>query len=1353
MDTIKKIMFKYKIIIGILVFLIISFGIYLFVSAENDIYANQIEVSKASVSIEDGTPNNDGNFDSDDTPGNDSSINNKIVRSFDSIKYNITYNLGYKSNSTLADEEKTAEISRTVIIDVLLPKNVAADVKEGDTSNSEGYINKTIITIDKVEYTYYKFEVQGVAHALDSSSNKASITIDKINMKNDSKILPIIRIREKTDENYSDYKNGSTIGNTLELSEVKVSAKDNYNVKLYNGIVKGKESGNATLPIGIAVYIPSSTNKGIKGVQIPDTLSFNISIVPNPNDSSIVGLPTIDKYKKDGSDIIIPSLPDSYDNNDNGKVYIEKVEGKDNIFTLTYSGLTYHDRIINVGTDDNQNNVNYISTNALVVNTTRNTSKLDITYTISAIGLPNTDISTGNSITMLDNYTAFVGDYSTKVDFIDLKNIESSSSSEPVTTKPNSAVYNYNEEFYIQNKIDYGTIGDDLPNGLTNYLKIDNTAIKLLDVSNISEQDKDYYIEFSNQKNKPNYTLQYAVGEWNSNYFTVKSNAPSYCPTDLSKVSKEQLMNLYGGPCISENSSVKWYDSLSDAGDENEENLNKIIAVKLNITDKYETGLSTILRFKAKVQDNTSLIGNTYQVVARGMTEFNDEEFYMYDPADKNQIPVNLSKQSADISYSKTVYNNSTLTVTQSENPTGKFGNSIIVSSAKASIKEITVLDRDGNGSSRGTYYVGSSDPLEIDVKPTIYKSDMDATIDSATIDVYLPNSLVISPQVGDKMYSSTRSDTLTENGITHNYTVYTYTYTSDDIKYDNNSPSGTIPTLKIHANIGMNTVTDSNDSGLEAKVYSRIYGTVLPGNSETSIAINTPEKFRVGETSFNIKNNNAIGTLGVSSPTYIDPNGSYTYNMKAANIAEDNAELEMLYILPFNGDGVSNTNGSTFDGTLGSSIVGTLPQGYTVYYATDKSKTILSNEITSTSSVDWHEWTNYNTSVSGITAIKVVPSSGIKKGAYFLDNNGLTVKITTTGNKEGSIYYNIFYMLHKNSLLCDDYNESEECSKSETGLKTYNSNVSTTSVYNRSISGLVFQDDDYDGFSTYDEPKLSDVIVELYKTDATVSNSKKPLDVVSDNDKKVAESVTNSRGEYKFSGLTSGNYYVKYTFDCDKYTATEKNKQDSTLGDMSESDSDAVMQAGTCSAVSNILTLNNEKVNITHIDLGLRVRQIFDVTLNKYITNVKVNSNKGTQSYDYDNAKKVKIDVKNLRNTTFQVSYLIELENTKYFPGTIGNIIETIPDGMTFNPDLPQNKGWYESDGNLYYSDLSSTLLMPGEKHYVTIVLDLSTNSGGDYINFVATSDLRVKSIVNSFVELPEDTETTIDGSTEVGE
>ena len=48
--------------------------------------------------------------------------------------------------------------------------------------------------------------------------------------------------------------------------------------------------------------------------------------------------------------------------------------------------------------------------------------------------------------------------------------------------------------------------------------------------------------------------------------------------------------------------------------------------------------------------------------------------------------------------------------------------------------------------------------------------------------------------------------------------------------------------------------------------------------------------------------------------------------------------------------------------------------------------------------------------------------------------------------------------------------------------------------------------------------------------------------------------------------------------------------------------------------------------------------------------------------SYNYDKQTKVKIDVKNLKNTSFRVKYGIEIENTKYFPGTIGSIVETIP-------------------------------------------------------------------------------------------
>lgn len=81
----------------------------------------------------------------------------------------------------------------------------------------------------------------------------------------------------------------------------------------------------------------------------------------------------------------------------------------------------------------------------------------------------------------------------------------------------------------------------------------------------------------------------------------------------------------------------------------------------------------------------------------------------------------------------------------------------------------------------------------------------------------------------------------------------------------------------------------------------------------------------------------------------------------------------------------------------------------------------------------------------------------------------------------------------------------------------------------------------------------------------------------------------------------------------------------------------------------------------------------------------------------------------------------------------------------MTFNPNLPENDGWYESEGNLYYKDLNKTMIMPGEKYYITIVLDLVTNNGGDYINFVAATDLKIKPIITNFLETVDDDEYTI--------
>ena len=62
-----------------------------------------------------------------------------------------------------------------------------------------------------------------------------------------------------------------------------------------------------------------------------------------------------------------------------------------------------------------------------------------------------------------------------------------------------------------------------------------------------------------------------------------------------------------------------------------------------------------------------------------------------------------------------------------------------------------------------------------------------------------------------------------------------------------------------------------------------------------------------------------------------------------------------------------------------------------------------------------------------------------------------------------------------------------------------------------------------------------------------------------------------------------------------------------------------------------------------------------------------------------------------------------------------------------------------YESNGKLYYSYLNKSLIMPGEKYPITIVLDLKTDTGGDYINFVAANNLQIKPVVTNFLEVPE--------------
>lgn len=1337
MNKLREFVYRYKVTCAIIVLLVSSFSIYYFAFAEGDEYENQTEVKSTSVTIESGT-----NVSVDACTGKsreeiiasgmDCATDDDIVRNFDEIRYTIKYTLGYKENTT-----ENAGITRNVVIDVLLPSELSAEVSEGEPTSGEPAPDVSNVTINGKQYVLYQFEEESVSI---SDELETMIRLSKINTTAGTEIKPIIRVREATDKNpiaIGDNANLENINldeiNNVNVKPIVVSAKERYGIKLYQGS-SNKDGSKLSVPIGVLVYIPKNEDGSIKGVQIPGSVNFNINITANNDDSKLIDYKDLLIENYDQNKGLIQGLPNPYDGIKNGQSSTNVNESSINkevqentyksVIPVTIEGLTYQDGEVDLNNnEENPNLVNYISSKMLTIKVERERNKKEtVEYMVGYSGNDGKEI---REFLFEDNYEKFPGDYHTKIDFIDSKNfVVSGVQDKPNFTKRGDAVYNYGEEFYIQNTIVYGqeNLGDTLENGFTNYIKIDNSAIKIIELENSSGNDYFSYVDTHNPDDSSNeyiVNLEYGIGEWNKDNFEL--TGVSGCPTDIDSLTKEDLMNLYGGQCIREKSGkkIKWYDSIIEAANEDENYRNNIIAIRVKTDHSYNLGVETIVRLKAQAVNNHLNVGKTFQIVSCGQTEWNNKTHYLSTEPKKSVLYLNYSKDE----------------IKSNE----EHGNTVKISAFKASINTIKI--EDVYGAARSTIYSGINDPIEIKINPVIYKDSSTASIIGSQIRVYLPKTLELQIHNGDKVPTNYSNPEVDEKN-----NIYIYDYSEEDISFENESSAGTIPNLIIHANIKIDTSDETKEY-----IKATISGKLKPNTDAitTYTDVTSIEKRTKESDQLTLKNTREVNSVGKVNTLYIDKNKSYTYNMKSVNLLEE-SKIELLNILPFNGDSIGK--GSKFNGTVTVSI-NELPEGYIAKYTTTDPKTILSSELNG-KQIDWITWTDYTKAVSA-TAIKIEQTGNVSKSGYFGSENGINITINTSSNKETDIYANRFYMLKRNADICVNPDLlTGGCTSVEKGTASFSSNISYVSVYNRTISGIAFEDLNFDGFSD-NEKRMKDIPVELYSLSKTDFDPKKPSLSISDEDKLVAEGITDRKGRYSFKDLPSGNYYVKYIIDCEKYTVTEKNKQDPTVeGDTSLKDSDAEIvtikegsiekeedkketKAQTCYAVSNILSLNDTNVAEKSIDLGLRPREDFDIKIKKYITRIDVNSDSGNKTYKYNNVTKVNLDIRNLKNTSFRVTYGMEIENSKFFPGTIGNIVETIPEGMTFNPGLKENNNWYESDGLLYYSGLNKTIIRPGEKYHLTIVLDLVTDSGGDYVNFVAANDLQIMPVITNFAEI----------------
>ena len=247
-------------------------------------------------------------------------------------------------------------------------------------------------------------------------------------------------------------------------------------------------------------------------------------------------------------------------------------------------------------------------------------------------------------------------------------------------------------------------------------------------------------------------------------------------------------------------------------------------------------------------------------------------------------------------------------------------------------------------------------------------------------------------------------------------------------------------------------------------------------------------------------------------------------------------------------------------------------------------------------------------------------------------------------------------------------------------------------------ITGSAWFDENKDGERADNEAFLSGITVYLLNEDGSIVKDKKT------GQEKVA--ITDVNGDYQFKGLDKGSYLVVFIYDSEKYELTEYRK----MGITGDRNSDTLLTNINFNgqqiegAVTDIVKISDR--NIYAIDIGLKLKPVFDLKIEKQIAKVTVKNKDGDKVNNYENKNFVKEEIRarQLENTTLVIEYKIKITNVGDMEGTASKIKDIKPGNMQFNLDL--NQAWYEgSDGNLYTAALAETMIQPGETKELTLV------------------------------------------------
>ena len=988
------------------------------------------------------------------TAGKDASEDNAIVRSFDKITYNFELQIKNKdefnqTSSLTAYSNKKILIKATISEDASKYVSFTENGKPGQTTytyeiNNVNEINGSRITSDISMYVLGapngviidpKFEIQ------ESTNTDSEYVVTLGKKDNSTHYYSYDALRDTNYSSAADFYN---------YMPTVVSSSNTLNLNLE--LIEG-ESQKATYDSKIGRYmnyvLALTTTNSLKGKVMPkDDIVLNATFSQTGHERPILTEDFVRLFNGqqvldiNGFTLDAPYSAttlisrDKYTRNP-GSVTVNNLTN--NTFSLKISdygmGYTYPTAYSNGNSIPSGKS--YIGTYAITLFSPRvpedGGSNIDVTLSFASTNVTLTSGTTSlNAVSKTSSNEAYeVKDYSLVTGLYEMDETKIAETNGEGAKSRGSEIQYITEFNYLS------TSSND---GLKETIKIDPIAYRFMPYT--SKEDIDIEVYCGNNRcqniNADDFEYKFVAGDFNAsnytaiNHTTVDSRIKSEeanvikngCTTvknNLANYNSDQIMNLYGGPCISENNPV-YYDNISSAATADNE---EVVLTKLIVQTKNGVNLpdnsKVVIKTKLRVRNVTD-ITKKYQVTAIATSSDYDNKITYYSPR-----VVNTSS-SEDSVLNPNNYNK--------EFDNSLFGDSLTILSFEAK-QNITVTNRRKDGQMKDNFNVVDNETIHFKVSTNLKDYALNVGADDAwyikdlVFSVFIPDTLTYIPT--NNTVNPERVD-LVMGGTLLQYRI---PYTK---------PNFEIPDVYFDAILS----SDLTGNGNEIVISSQVFCYNI--NDEVVDYLSSSASLKIYGNGIN----NMIITLTNDSANRVEKDSEFSYYINAYNNTDSRIEDYMiLNVLPANND----ERGSTFSGDYKVHLDATSLNGANVLCTTEDYKNINKDVLdTETLFTDCSDIFNEGV-YKEVSAIKITNLSADANTSI----NPIKVTIKPSENK-----------------FSDTYKVS-----AVGGSRTFmpiNSNELSFEVINRKISGRVYIDVDEDGVKHGNEKPLQNISVSLYK-------------------------------------------------------------------------------------------------------------------------------------------------------------------------------------------------------------------------------------------------------------------------------